>query len=172
MLNRNEHLSEHFLLGEFTKTNFKTEDNNEPPLKAISNMIDLCENWLEPLRERYNRQYVLAPDEDYDTSKRVKGIIINQGFRSYQVMLAMQKAGYRPSTSSNHMKGCAVDIGCTDKQQARRYMQILQDIANDKHLAFDELLEERMLQQGKPVYWVHFAARPKDNRRKIGFILK
>lgn len=171
MLDRTRHLSEHFLLGELTKTSFKTPDNNEPPLKAISNMIDLCENWLEPLRERYNRQFVLAPDEDYDTSKRVKGIIINQGFRSYQVMLAMQKAGYRPSTSSNHMKGCAVDIGCTDKQQARRYMQILQDIANDKHLAFDELLEERMLQQGKPVYWVHFAARPKDNRCYVKHIL-
>jgi uncharacterized protein YcbK (DUF882 family) len=171
MLDRSRHLSEHFLLEELTKTSFKTEDNNEPPLEAISNMIDLCENWLEPLRERYNRQYVLAPDEDYDTSKRVKGIIINQGFRSYQVMLAMQKAGYRPSTSSNHMKGCAVDIGCTDKQQARRYMQILQDIANDKHLAFDELLEERMLQQGKPVYWVHFAARPKDNRCYVKHIL-
>lgn len=171
MLNRNIELSPHFLLGELTKTSFKTEDNNEPPLKAISNMIDLCENWLEPLRERYNRQFVLTPDEDYNTSKRVKGIIINQGFRSYQVMLAMQKAGYRPSTSSNHMKGCAVDIGCTDKQQARRYMQILQDIANDKHLAFDELLEERMLQQGKPVYWVHFAARPKDNRCYVKHIL-
>ena len=30
-------------------------------------------------------------------------------------------------------------------------------------------------QQGTPisyVYWLHFAARPSDNRRKIGFILK
>lgn len=172
MLDRKELLSPHFTLKEMTRTSFKTPDNNDPPLEAVSNMIDLCENWLESLRERYNRQYVLAPDEDYDTSKRVKGIIINQGFRSYQVMLAMQKAGYRPSTSSNHMKGCAVDIGCTDKQQARRYMQILQDIAAEQQRAFDELLEERMLQQGKPVYWVHFAARPKNNRRKIGFILK
>ena len=172
MLDRKELLSPHFTLKEMTRTSFKTPDNNDPPLEAVENMIDLCENWLEPLRERYNRQFVLAPDEDYDTSKRVKGIIINQGFRSYQVMLAMQKAGYRPSTSSNHMKGCAVDIGCTDKQQARRYMQILQDIAAEQQRAFDELLEERMLQQGKHVYWVHFAARPKNNRRKIGFILK
>ena len=171
MLDRKELLSPHFTLKEMTRTSFKTPDNNDPPLEAVENMIDLCENWLEPLRERYNRQYVLAPDEDYDTSKRVKGIIINQGFRSYQVMLAMQKAGYRPSTSSNHMKGCAVDIGCTDKQQARRYMQILQDIANEKHLAFDELLEERMMKQGKPVYWVHFAVRPENNRCYVKHIL-
>ena len=164
-------LSPHFTLEEMTRTSFQTADHNEPPLEAVANLIPLCTDWLEPLRERYNRQFVLAPDEDYDTSKRVKGIIINQGFRSYQVMLAMQKAGYRPSTSSNHMKGCAVDIGCTDKQQARRYMQILQDIANEKHLAFDELLEERMMKQGKPVYWVHFAVRPENNRCYVKHIL-
>ncbi|MBQ6747445.1 MAG: hypothetical protein IJR07_10435 [Bacteroidaceae bacterium] len=172
MIDRKQLLSPHFTLKEMTKTRFMTPDRNEPPLEAILNMIDLCDNWLEPLRERYNRQYVLAPDEDYNTSKDVEPLVINQGFRSYQVMLAMQKAGYRPSTSSNHMKGCAVDIGCTGKQQAQRYMQILQDIANDQQQAFDELLEERMMKQGKPVYWVHFAARPENNRCHIKYILK
>ena len=68
MLDRSRHLSEHFLLGEFTKTNFKTEDNNEPPLEAVENMIDLCENWLEELRYQYNMLYVLHILEDYDTS--------------------------------------------------------------------------------------------------------
>ena len=161
MLDRTRYLSEHFSLGELTKTSFKTDDNNEPPLEVVENMIDLCENWLEPLRERYNRQYGVN-----------KGIIINQGFRSYQVMLAMKKAGYQPSLTSNHMKGCAVDIGCTDKQQARQYMQILLDIAKDQHRDFDELLEERMFKQGNYVYWVHFAARPENNRCHIKYILK
>ena len=45
------------MLGELTKTNFKTEDNNEPPLEAVENMIDLCENWLEDLRYSYNMLY-------------------------------------------------------------------------------------------------------------------
>jgi hypothetical protein len=172
MLDRKQLLSPHFTLEEMTRTSFKTEDNNEPPLEVVGNMIDLCENWLEPLRERYNRQFVLVPGEDYNTSKRVVPLVINQGFRSYQVMLAMKKAGYHPSLTSNHMKGCAVDIGCTDKQQARQYMQILLDIAKDKQQAFDELLEERMFKQGKPVYWVHFAVRPANNRCKIKYILK
>ena len=165
-------LSPHFTLAELTKTRFKTADNNEPPLEVVENLIDLCENWLEPLRERYNKAYVLAPDEDYETSKNVQGIIINQGFRSYQVMLVMKRAGYYPSPTSNHMKGCAVDIGCKDKRQARRYMKILEEIAEQTHRDFDELLEERRISStSKYTYWVHFAARPENNRCKITYLL-
>ena len=166
MLDRSRHLSEHFSLGEFTKTNFKTEDNNEPPLEAIENMIDLCENWLEELRFNYNTIYVLNSIEDYYTSKEVEPLVINQGFRSYQVMLAMEKAGLNPSRTSNHMTGCAVDIRCAGVEQAIRYMTILLDIADQKKQDFDELF----LEKRGSVYWVHFAAKPKENRRKIGFI--
>ena len=141
-------------------------------------MIDLCENWLEELRFNYNTIYVLNSIEDYYTSKEVEPLVINQGFRSYQVMLAMEKAGLNPSRTSNHMTGCAVDIRCSGKEQAIRYMTILLDIADQKKQDFDELILERrpLRSQGvKPVgyvYWLHFAARPKNNRRKIGFILK
>ena len=162
------HLSPHFVLGEFTKTNFKTEDNNDPPLEAVENMIDLCENWLEELRFNYNTIYILDGIEDYFTSKEVEPLVINQGFRSYQVMLAMEKAGLNPSRTSNHMTGCAVDIRCAGVEQAIRYMTILLDIADQKKQDFDELF----LEKRGSVYWIHFAARPKDNRRKIGFILK
>jgi uncharacterized protein YcbK (DUF882 family) len=168
MLDRSRHLSEHFTLGEFTKTSFKTEDNNEPPLEAVENMIDLCENWLEELRFNYNTIYILDEFEDYCTSKNVEPLVINQGFRSYQVMLEMERAGLNPSKTSNHMKGCAVDIRCAGVEQALRYMTILIDIADQKKQDFDELFLERR----GTVYWIHFAARPKDNRRKIGFILQ
>jgi len=160
-------LSPHFTLAEFTKTSFKTEDNNEPPLEVVENMIDLCENWLEDLRFNYNTIYVLNAIEDYDTSKDVEPLVINQGFRSYQVMLEMKKAGLNPSETSNHMKGCAVDIRCAGVEQAMRYMTILIDIADQKHQDFDELFIER---RGS-VYWIHFAARPKDNRHKISFLM-
>ena len=168
MLDKSRHLSEHFLLGELTKTSFKTEDNNEPPLEAVENMIDLCDNWLEELRFNYNTIYVLNSIEDYYTSKDVEPLVINQGFRSYQVMLAMQKAGLNPSKTSNHMKGCAADIRCAGVEQAIRYMAILIDIADQKKQDFDELF----LEKRGSVYWIHFAARPADNRRKIGFILQ
>ena len=168
MLDRKELLSPHFTLKEMTRTSFKTPDNNDPPLEAVSNMIDLCNDWLEVLRKGYNRRYVLALDEEYDTSKEVEPLVINQGFRSYQVMLAMEKAGLNPSRTSNHMTGCAVDIRCAGVEQAIRYMTILLDIADQKKQEFDELF----LEKRGSVYWIHFAARPKDNRRKIGFILK
>ena len=168
MLDRSRHLSEHFSLGELTKTSFKTEDNNDPPLEVVENMIDLCENWLEELRFNYNTIYILDEFDDYCTSKNVEPLVINQGFRSYQVMSAMEKVGLNPSKTSNHMKGCAVDIRCAGVEQALRYMTILIDIADQKKQEFDELF----LEKRGTVYWIHFAARPKENRRKIDFILK
>ena len=168
MLDRTKNLSEHFSLVELTKTSFKTDDNNEPPLEVIENLIDLCENWLEELRFNYNTIYVLNSIEDYFTSKEVEPLVINQGYRSYQVMLVMKGAGLNPSETSNHMRGCAVDIRCAGVEQALRYMTILIDIADQGKQDFDELFLERR----GTVYWLHFAARPSDNRRKIGFILK
>ena len=161
-------LSPHFTLGELTKTSFKTEDNNEAPLEAVENLIHLCDDWLEELRYLYNVLYVLRPSDDYFTSKEVEPLVINQGFRSYQVMLKMKEAGLNPSETSNHMRGCAVDIRCAGKEQAIRFMNILIDIADQKEQDFDELFLERR----GTVYWLHFAARSSDNRRKIGFILK
>ena len=168
MLDRTIPLSEHFSLGELTKTSFKTDDNNEPPLEVVENLIDLCENWLEELRFNYNTIYILDEFDDYCNSKNVEPLVINQGFRSYQVMLAMEKVGLNPSKTSNHMKGCAVDIRCAGVEQALRYMTILVDIADQKKQEFDELF----LEKRGTVYWIHFAARPKENRRKIDFILQ
>ena len=191
MLDRTKNLSEHFSLGELTKTSYKTDDNNDPPLEAVENLINLCEDWLEELRFNYNTIYVLNSIEDYYTSKEVEPLVINQGFRSYQVMLAMEKAGLNPSKTSNHMRGCAVDIRCMGVEHALRMMVILLDIADQKRQEFDELFLERKAikssstvssqqqgrnqQQGTPVsyvYWLHFAVKPADNRRKIGFILQ
>ena len=50
-------LSEHFTLGELTKTSYKTEDGNIPSRVAIENLKNLCENWLEDLRYSYNTLY-------------------------------------------------------------------------------------------------------------------
>ena len=131
-------------------------------------MIDLCENWLEELRFNYNTIYVLNDIDDYYTSKDVEPLVINQGFRSYQVMLEMEKAGLNPSRTSNHMTGCAADIRCAGVEQAIRYMTILLDIADQKKQDFDELF----LEKRGSVYWIHFAAKPKGNRHKILFLLE
>ena len=57
-INKTMHLSEHFTLGEVTKSRHK-EIYNIPSHVAIENLKRVCA-WLEELRERYNRNYVLV----------------------------------------------------------------------------------------------------------------
>ena len=157
----NMKLSQHFELGELTKTNVKTADGNIPSHVAIENLTRLC-GWLEQLRYRYNSRYVLLANEDYNTSENVEPIIINSGYRSEAVNKAIGGV-----TGSNHLTGCAVDIRVNGIEQAIRYTYILLDISDENSQEFDELLIER---SKKGTYWVHFAVRPKENRRKVMFI--
>ena len=90
-----------------------------------------------------------------------EAIVINSGYRSPEVN---RLAGGVPS--SNHVTGCAVDIRCAGKEQMIRDAAILLDIADETKRDFDELL----LEQHGSVCWLHFAVRPKDNRRKIAFL--
>ena len=143
------HLSPHFTLGEFTKSNYP-EVYNIPSHVAIENMKRIC-GWLEVLRDRYNAKY----DEN-------SPIIINSGYRSPQ--LNKRVGGV---STSNHVMGCAVDIRCYGIEQAIRYATILMDYADESKEEFDELFIEKN-KYGR--YWVHFAVRPKDNRRKISFL--
>ena len=167
MMDKTTKLSRHFTLGELMKTSYKTPDGNEPPLEAIETLVGICEFWLEELRFTYNTLYVLEPHEDYETSPHVEGVVINQGFRSLQVSEAMARAGLKPSATSNHLRGCAVDIRVAGMEQLLRYAVILLDIADEGREEFDELLMER---NAKGNYWLHFAVRPEGNRRKIVFL--
>ena len=154
-------LTPHFTLGELCKTKHDTEDGNIPSRVAIENLKRICENWLEDLRYSYNTLYCLEPGEDYETSKNVEPIIINSGYRSPAVNLLAGGA-----KTSNHLSGCAVDIRCAGKEQMIRYASILVDIADGTKQDFDELL----LEQHGNVCWLHFAVKPKDNRRRIALI--
>ena len=167
-INKMMKLSDHFTIGELTKTSAKGIDNT-PSHAAVMNLKNLCENWLEELRYSYNLLYCLQPGEDYETSKNVKPILINSGFRSEAVNKAI--GGVK---GSNHLTGCAVDIHVTGPEQAIRYACILLDIADESKREFDELLIERSPKGG---YWVHFAVRPGGstgsptaNRKKVRFI--
>ena len=160
-LNKEIKLTPHFTLGELTKTKYVTADGNIPSRVVIENLIRVCGNWLEDLRYSYNTLYCLQPGEDYETSKNVEPIIINSGYRSPAVN---QLAG--GAANSNHLTGCAVDIRCAGKEQMIRYAAILLDIADGTKQDYDELL----LEQHGSVCWLHFAVRPKDNRRRISFL--
>ena len=145
-------LSPHFTLGELTKTSYHTLDGNIPSHVAIENLKRICEGWLEDLRFSYNRLY---GDEGHEIP-----IIISSGFRSEEVN---RKCG--GAKNSNHLTGCAVDIRCYGPEQLIRMAGILLDIADGTKREMDELI----LEKRGTTYWIHFAVRPKDNRRKILF---
>ena len=193
-INPSINLSEHFTLGEVTKSRH-VEIYNIPSHVTIENLKRVC-GWLEALRLRYNLRYVcgsVSPPElggargglnsgnysassdhpthtgtppnlggEIDTSEAP--IIITSGYRSPELN---KKVGGSPT--SNHLTGCAVDIRVYGIEQAMRYAVILMDYADETKQNYDEILIERNRSSG---YWLHFAVRPKDNRRKTMFLQK
>ena len=150
-INKQARLSEHFTLGEMCKTSAKTADGNIPSHVHIENLKRLC-GWLEMLRDEWNRRYGEGDDP----------IVINSGYRSEAVNKAVGGA-----KGSNHLTGCAADIRVAGMEQLVRYATILLDISDESQEDFDELLLERSPKGG---YWLHFAVRPSDNRRKVRLI--
>ena len=157
-MNKQTRLSEHFTLGELCKTSVNSLDGNIPSSEDVENLKRLCP-WLEELRYRYNQRYVCCEEENTE-----EPIIISSGFRSAEVNKCVGGA-----YSSNHLTGCAVDIRCAGIEQVLRYAVILMDYADETKQDYDELLIERNKSGG---YWLHFAVRPKDNRRKTMFLQK
>ena len=162
-INKDMRLSEHFKLAELCKTSYITADGNIPSHVAIENLKNICENWLEDLRYSYNTLYGDRSQETgvsrNDKSQEIP-LIITSGFRSEEVNRLCGGA-----KSSNHLTGCAVDIKCYGPEQMIRMAGILLDISDGTKRDFDELIQEKR----GTTYWIHFAVRQKDNRRKILF---
>ena len=163
--NPNMKLSEHFKLGELTKTSYIINDGNIPSQEAIENLRRLCVDWLEDLRYIYGMMY-----GDGDVP-----LIISSGYRSAEVNRLCGGA-----VGSNHLTGCAVDICCLGPEQMIRYGHILLDLSDEKSHKEDrktyknddpscENFDEIIFEKRGTTYWIHFAVRPKDNRRKILF---
>ena len=190
-MNKQAKLSEHFSLGELTRSKSHPEVYNVPSHVNIENLKRVCV-WLEALRERYNRRYVLTgaggqvkamaggqvpkvevfgenfisrPDpEVISRPDPEEPIIITSGYRSAELN---RKVG--GVATSNHLTGCAVDIRVAGKEQLIRYACILLDYADEAKQEFDELLLEH---GANGVIWLHFAVRPpnQQNRRKINLL--
>ena len=143
-LNSNAKLSEHFTLGELTKSGSHPEVYNIPSHEAIANLTNLTK-WLEILRKT-----------------RGEPIVINSGYRSPQLN---RKIG--GAANSNHLTGCAADIRTSGMEQAICYAAILINYAKESQQDFDELLIEK---NRYGAIWLHFAVRPRDNRNKVNFI--
>ena len=193
------HLSEHMTLGEVTKSSHQ-EVYNIPNHVAIENLKRVCgwlEALRRRYNERYvypsfrplptppnlggeseadqttpappTQEGKAAPPSDHPDVTSIdhpedteEPIIINSGYRSPELNKIVGG-----SPTSNHLTGCAVDIRVTGVEQAKRYRDILIEYANETQQDYDELLIERNKGGG---YWLHFAVRPKENRRKTRFI--
>ena len=197
-LNKQAKLSEHFSLGELTRSKSHPEVYNIPSRQVIENLKRVFE-WLEALRERYNLRYVLS--EKSPTGARPQGAVFVAGAGGQVPKVEVFgenfisrpdpggarpdpeepiiiTSGYRSAelnrkvggvATSNHLTGCAVDIRVAGKEQLIRYACILLDYADETKQDFDELLLEH---GSKGVIWLHFAVRPptQQNRRKINFL--
>ncbi len=194
-LNSQAKLSEHFTLGEMTKSNSHPEVYNIPSHEAIANLKRVC-GWLEVLRKRYNERYNACHLEHYPS-------VMSSGVETspkgdHEISWTSQAAepsapraargrddkekpiiinsGYRSPqlnkkiggvAGSNHLTGCAVDIRVLGMEQLIRYATILLDYADESKQDFDELLIER---NRYGAIWLHFAVRPFSNRHKVAFI--
>lgn len=143
--NEKTYLTPHFTLEDMTRTNVKLgyldqQRQTLPDAQVIENLTRVCQ-WLEKMRE--------VP------------IIINSGYRCKELN---RLVGGCPT--SNHLTGCAADIRVNSKEQLLRYAVRLLDISDETGQDFDEILLERNARE----YWLHFAVRPKNNRRKIHLI--
>ena len=196
-MNKQAKLSEHFKLGEMTKSKSHPEVYNIPSRQVIENLKRVCV-WLEALRKRYNLRYVLS--EKSPTGARPQGAVSVPGDAGGQTLRGaggqvpkvevfgenfisrpdpepiIITSGYRSAelnrkvggvATSNHLTGCAVDIRVAGKEQLIRYACILLDYADEKKQDFDEILLEH---GANGVIWLHFAVRAQGNRRKINFL--
>ena len=165
-------LTPHFTLGEMVASKSHPEIKNEPTEPQIMNLITVCQ-WLEKLREEYNRRYVFRGESREEREERIvqrqtKGesipeepIVINSGFRSK--MLNYVVGGEQ---DSNHLTGCAADIRCKDCTQAVRYAALLIELFQKAKKDWDEIIIEKKSSKGR-TFWVHFAVRPERNRCKV-----
>ncbi|WP_027450835.1 D-Ala-D-Ala carboxypeptidase family metallohydrolase [Xylanibacter brevis] len=130
-------LTEHFTLQEMmaSGTAIRLGLKNEPGEKEVEALRHLCEEVLEPLRQRFGR------------------IIIASGYRCEALNKAV--GGVK---NSQHMRGEAADIHCGSQQTAQRYYLFI-----SKHLVFDQLLLERRLSNG--CCWIHVSYIFQPGRR-------
>ena len=145
----NIQLTKNFSLAEFIRsaTTTKYGIDNTPNVTQIENMKTLCEMCLQPVSELYG-----------------KPIIINNGFRSPELMAAMKKEGYNVSATSQHAKGEAADIRDADKKNNKKLFDTIL-----KYGIFDQLIFECNKGNINQEYpdWIHVSCKKTGNRKQV-----
>lgn len=139
---RDQQLTPHFKLSEFTKSSTATARHidNTPNDEQIANLKALCENVLEPLRNHFN-----VP------------IIIGSGFRCPKLNKAVGGAA-----NSQHQYGEAADIHIPDEATGKRWFVWLMD-----NVPFHQLIWEKSTPSSTH-HWIHVAfKRNSTNKQQV-----
>lgn len=109
----------YFTIKELSKSSTATQKkiDNTPNSEIVSNLKQLVDYILDPLRERYG-----------------KPIKVNSGYRCP----ALNKA-VNGSKSSQHMKGLAADITAGSLKENKILFELVQELK----LPFDQLIDEK-----------------------------
>lgn len=149
-------LSQHFTLQEFTRSDIAVRHgfDNTPDDQAISNLRNLCNNILEPLRTHINSLSTAV-------GQRETPIIITSGFRSPSLNKAV--GGVR---NSQHMTGEACDIHIPSTTIGRQWFLWLMDNTD-----FDQLIFEH---NNHGAYWIHVSCKSdlSQNRHQVLHLTK
>lgn len=133
-------LSPNFYLSEFTRS--ETADrygiDNFPDQDALDNLIALCENVLQPLREHL------------DTA-----ITVTSGYRSPELNTKL-----RGSSTSQHLSGEAADIVVSGMSNT----EVADYIRNN--LTFDQLIYEYPDPDTGEIDWIHVSYSSTYNRHE------
>ena len=113
----------------------KLEIDNTPNDEQLNNMQDLAENLFEPLRERVGEP-----------------ILINSFFRCEE----LNKAISGSATTSQHIKGCAIDLDATKISNCELFYIIKNEFE------FDKLIWE--LGDDNNPAWIHVSYVKGNNR--------
>lgn len=122
----------YFSINELCQSDVAKAQNidNTPTDAGRNNLQLLVDNLLDPLREMYG-----------------KPICVNSGYRSQ----ALNKA-VKGTPSSQHTKGCAVDIVCDDNEKLFNLIK--------EHFNYDQLINEHNYK------WIHVSYVEGVNRRQ------
>jgi zinc D-Ala-D-Ala carboxypeptidase len=128
-------IGKYFTLEELTVSHVKLK--NVPGVNELSNLTLLVQNLLDPAREMLG-----------------EAIIVNSGYRSPTVNKAV---GGAEKPISQHTKGQAVDIRCSDNA---KLFNLICD-----HLEFDQLIWEKGDERQPD--WIHVSYKSSGNRGEV-----
>ena len=138
-------LSKNFTLEELTKsvTGQKYNIDNTPDAECLSNLKNLCDNILQPIRDEWKQP-----------------IIVTSGYRC--PLLNKRVGGAK---NSDHMYGAAADIKTNSRQNTRLLFNLIIKLIQKQKIICRQLIDEHNYS------WIHISINHNKNPYKVNHIL-